>query len=459
MDIIICGAGIVGRGIARQLADEGNNVTLIDESEAVIAEINNSLEVSALHGYPSHPPVLEKAGAESAEMIIAVTTSDEVNMVICQLAHSMFNVPLKIARIRHPNYLKAIGKELYQNHHLPIDYIISPEREVAEAIIHRLHAPGVMDYLPFARGELAVVEVRSNEDNPYLGKTLEALHQDTSLPMRVLGIQRDGKFYAATPQQVLLNGDEVFVVTDEAHTRHVTNAFGYNERHAERIIIMGGGNVGLLIARMLKDAHPDLNIKIIELFRERAEYVASFLPDVTVICGSALDVDILREANVDVADTVICVSNDDEANILSAVLSKRQGAKKTFTLINKGHSYEPLIAGLGIDVTINPREMTVSSILQHTRKGNIMGASSICGGKAEIIELHVAAASSIVGKQIHMLSLPADIQIGAILRHKELLLPGDEEMLMEDDILLIIMKTELVKQFDSIFDSKEIEYW
>jgi len=457
MKIIVCGAGPVGTGIARQLASEDNNVIVIDSSPEQIQRLNEYLDVSAVVGFPSYPDVLEDAGAANTEMIIAVTTSDEVNMIICQVAHSVFNIPIKIARIRNKSYLDAAWKDLYRHDHLPIDFIISPEKEVAKAIINRLHVPGAMNSIPFVNGRLKAIEVRCTGNCPSAGSSISSIKEEyPHLKMSVLGINRGGQLIVPqNGEEKILGGDELFFVADSEYVQEIMTIFGHEEKEARRVVIIGGGNIGFFIAEELEnEKHGSINAKLIELNKERAEYIASRLPSTRVINGNSLDQEILFESNIESTETVIAVTNDDEVNILSCLLAKRFGTQRAFALVNKGRSYNPLVTSLGIDVTINPREMTVSSILQHTRKGKVSAAHSICGGKAEVIENEIVHHSTAIGMNINDLELPASVKIGAIFRDNEIIIPDDKTVIAEKDHVIILALISQIRKVDKIFSAR-----
>ncbi len=455
MKIIICGAGQVGTSIAKYLSMEGNDVTVIDQSPELISKISDNLDVKVYVGFASHPTVLEEVGAASADMIIAVTKSDEVNMVACQVAHSLFNIPTKIARIRNQNYLQPEWKKLYRHDHLPIDFIISPEQAVAEAVIHRLHVPGAVDTIPFADGRIKVVGMRCTLDCPMVNMLLYRI-QNKVIPINVsiLGVMRGDNFMVISDGVELLEDDELYFACDTKNVQDAMAMFGHEEREARRIIIVGGGNIGLFLAQYLEKEAPDVKVKLIELNRERAEYIAENLERTTVINGDALSQEILDEANVAVSETVIAVSNDDEVNILVSLLSKRFGCQRVVALVNNTASYSPLVSSLGIDVAVNPREITVSGILQHIRSGRILSAHSICKGKAEIIEAEAVELSHIVGKNIGELNLPHGIIVGLILRGDLVILPDDDSVIQAKDRIIILCQASMVKKVEAVFSVK-----
>jgi len=452
MRIIVCGAGQVGTSIAKYLSMEDNDVTVIDQSPELISKISDMLDVKARVGFASLPTVLDEVGAANADMIIAVTRSDEVNMVICQVAHSLFNIPTTIARIRNQNYLQPKWKRLYRQDNLPIDFIISPEQAVAEAVINRLHVPGAVDTIPLAGGTIKVIGLRCTLDCPMINMSMQRIASKVSeIQVSILGLMRGNNFMVFAEGLELLEDDEIYFACDTKNVQVAMSLFGHEEREARRIIIIGGGNIGLYLAQYLEKEEQDVKVKLIEVDKERAEYIAGLLDRTTVINGDALSQEILDEANVAVSETVIAVSNDDEVNILASLLSKRFGAKRVVALVNNTASYSPLVSSLGIDVAVNPREITVSGILQHIRKGRILSAHSICKGKAEIIEAEAVEASHVVGKTIESLGFAHGIVVGLIKRGEEIIVPNKDTVIQAKDSLIILSQANMVKKVESVF--------
>ncbi len=335
MKAIICGAGQVGSNIARVLAQENVDVTVIDQRQELIQKINESLEVQAMVGHASQPDVLEAAGAADADLLIAVTVSDEVNMVACQVAHTLFDVPTKIARVRARSYLQPIWSDLFASDQLPIDTIISPEIEVAHAISRRLTVPGAFELIPLADGKLRLAGVRCAEDCPILHtplRQLTSLFPDLSII--VVGVRRDDRPIVPTGDDQLLPGDDVYFVVDTEQMSRAMAAFGHEEPEARRIVIIGGGNIGLCLAEDIEQRESGVRARVIEFDKQRAEHVAQSCSRTIVLHGDALDPEILEEASVANAETVVAVTNDDEVNILSSLLAKRSGAGKVLALVN-----------------------------------------------------------------------------------------------------------------------------
>jgi len=454
MKVIICGAGQVGFNIARYLASENADVTVIDQSRELIEKITDSLDVKGLVGFASHPDVLEAAGASDAEMVIAVTYADEVNMVACQICHSIFEVPTKIARVRHQSYLEPMWSDLFSREHMPIDVIISPEIEVARAIERRLQLPGAFDVQPLADGKVSLVGLHCSEDTPVINtplRQLTALFPD--LHIVVIGISRDGQGFVPTPDDDMRAGDDVYLVADTGHLQRTMAAFGHEEKEARRVIIIGGGNIGLNLAHAVEKNHPQVNLKVIEVDKRRAEAVAQSLQRTVVIHGDALDTEILEEANASTAETVIAVSNDDEVNILTSLLAKRYGCRRAVTLINKT-TYGPLISNLGIDTVVSPRAITVSKILQHVRRGRIRSVHSLSEDFGEVIEAEALETSSLVGVPIRDARLPDGVIVGAIVRGNEVIIPRGDTVTRANDLVVIFARSEAVKKVEKLFAVK-----
>jgi trk system potassium uptake protein TrkA len=451
MRVLICGAGQVGYGIAERLAAEGNDVSVIDTAPALVQAIRDNLDVRGFVGHGAHPDVLAEAGAEQADMIIAVTLYDEVNMVACQIAHSLFNVPTKIARIRHQSYLQSHWSDLFSSRHMPIDVIISPEVEVGEMVLRRLALPGSFDTVSFASGEVVSVGISCGENCPVVDTPLSQLTElFPDLRAVVVGILRNGRLFVPRSSESMLVGDDVYVVCERGQVTRTLGIFGHEEQVANRVIIVGGGSIGLFVAKTLEARNSSARIKIIERSHDRAVAIADGLKRTVVLHGNALDQEILREAGVQDADTLVALSNDDEVNILACVMAKRLGIRANMALLNN-RSYPDLAESLGIDATVNPRTVTVSKVLQHVRRGRIRRVHSIEDGLAELIEAEALETSPLVGKSLRELDLPDGIRIGAVYRDEKVIIPDGQMYIEAGDRVIIFAVAERVREVEQMF--------
>ena len=458
MKVIICGAGQVGFNIARYLAQEDNEVTVIDQSAEFTRKIRDTLDVKVIHGLASHPNVLAQAGAVDADMLIAVTQADEVNMVACQVAHSLFEVTTKIARIRQQGYLEDKWANLYSRDHMPIDVVISPELEVARAVARRLRVPGAFDMISLVDDKVKLTGVRCGDDCPIINTPLRQLTQlFPDLNITIVGIVRDNTPIIPTADDDMLPGDEVYFVADSAHIERAMAVFGHEESEARRMVIFGGGNIGEFLAGEIETNHPSVNFKVVENDKSRAERVARSLKRSVVLQGSVLDTEILEEANVASAETVIAVTNDDETNILASLLAKRMGSRRAITLINSA-TYLPLMPSLGIDVVVSPRNITVSTILQHVRRGRIHSVHTIRDGFGEIIEAEAMETSGLVGMPLKEKELPANVLVGAIVRENEVIVPRSDSVIQVNDRVVLFAAAEAVREVEKMF-SVRLEYF
>ncbi len=458
MKIVICGAGEVGSSIAKYLSEEGGNLTIVDQDAELVREVSQNLDVTGVIGHASHPDVLERAGIADADMIIAVTYSDEVNMVACEIAHSMFKVPTKIARIRSQVYLRPEWADLYTNKAIPIDVIISPEVEVARAVKRRIETPGATDVIPLADDKVRLVGVRCNADTPI---TATPLRQLTSLfpdlKIVVVGIKRNDRVIIPRGDDEMFDGDDVYFVVASDQCQRALAAFGHEEAATRRAVILGGGNIGLFVAQQLEADHPEIKLKIIELDRERAEYLAQTLHRTIVIHGDVMSPEILAEAGVAGAGTVIAVTQNDETNILASLLAKKKGALRTVSLVNKS-GYNTLVSSLGIDVIVNPRSITVSRILQHVRRGRIHSVYTIQDDFGELIEAEAMQTSGLVGKPLRELNLPTGTRIGVLIRKGQVIVPRGDTMVEGGDRIMMFAAKDAVKQVEKLF-SVRLEFF
>ena len=451
MRVIICGAGQVGFGIAERLAAEDNDVSVIDTSRALIQRVRDTLDVRGIVGHGSHPDVLAAAGAAEAEMLIAVTLYDEVNMTACQVAHSLFDVPTKIARVRSQSYLQAHYSNLFSRENLPIDVIISPEREVGEVVLKRIALPGASDVVEFADGHVTMLSIECREDCPIINTPLNQLSDlFPDLAATVVGVWRAEKLFIPHSSDQLLAGDLVYVVSRNDQVRRTLSLFGHEETEARRIVIAGGGNIGHFVASELERRGTRANVKILEASRARAVEIADTLRRTIVLHGSALDQQIMQEADIQDAELMVALTNDDQVNILSAVMAKRLGCQSTMSLIND-LGYQSFTATLGIDAQINPRAVTISRVLQHMRRGRIRQVYSVQKGQAEILEAEALETSPLVAGPLREIELPGNIRIGAIYRDGKVLKPDGGFRIKAHDRVVIFAESSAVKKVEQLF--------
>jgi len=450
MKVIICGAGQVGWQIARHLAGEKNDVTIVDSDQNLVSRATDTLDVKGVSGFASYPNVLNNAGAEDADMIIAATHSDEVNMVTCQVAHSIFDIPRKIARLRSQSYLDAIYADLYRRDHLPIDVVISPELEVAEAALKRLSSPNAFESETFLNNQAQLLGLHIEENCPVINTPLRQLTDlFSSLRVIVVGVRRQGILFAPSAGDQLFCSDEVYLMCHSNDVNRTLDVFGKSQGEQNRIVLIGGGNVGLRIAKTLEDSEHRVRLKIIEKNRSKAETAASSLERTIVLHGDGLDSGLLDEANISKTDTILAVTDDDKTNMLVAVRAKSRGCKKAITLINDP-TMSALMEPLGIDAYINPRSTTVSSILRHIRHGKVKNVYSIGDAEAEIIEAQVMSTSPIAGSRIGDLDFPEGVIVGGILKNGEMVKPNSNSKIEEGDIIALFALSKDIPEVERL---------
>lgn len=460
MQIIVSGAGQVGQTLASYLAEEGHEVTLIDKSPELIAQVNETLDVSGIVGFGSHPNVLERAGARKADMLIAATHIDEINMVSCQVAHTIFNIPKKIARVREDNYLDPSWANLFSNDHMPIDMIISPEKSIAHAIMERMRAPGSFNVIPMADGQVKLISVVCHDDCPVINTPMKQLYTlFPDLLFKVVAIIRGDEKIIPESLDQIQEGDEVYFVVDQSHMQRAMAAFGHEEKEARRVLIIGGGNIGVLVAQELCERNPDVVVRMIESNPDRARFASEMLPKVLVLQGDALTREILEEANIGYTEAVICVTNHDESNILASLLAEEYGCPRTIALLSNS-TYTPMASSLGIDAVVNPRSITVSTILRHVRYGCVKSAFSLRDGFAEVMDIDVPdTATSVLYKPLKTMSLPENTILGIIIRKGDVLVAHGDTMLYPDDRLILLTAHNQVKKVEKMFSSSQATYF
>lgn len=450
MKVIICGAGQVGWQIARHLAGEKNDVTVVDNNSDLVRRATETLDVQGVVGHASWPDVLERAGARDADMIIAATHSDEVNMVTCHVAHAIFGITRKIARLRAQSYLDAVNSGLYREDSLPIDVVISPEREVAEAALQRLAAPSTFDTESFMGGRAQLLGLMLDEDCPVLNTPLRQLSElFSTLRAIVVGVRREERLFAPDPADQLYAGDSIYVF---CHTEDMTRAleiFGKATRKQERLVIVGAGNVGLEVARTLEARSDRIRTKLVERDRTQAERAADTLVRTIVLNGDGMDIEMLTEAGIERADAVLAVTDDDKTNLLVAVRAKQAGCQMSIALVNDP-TLVPLMGALDIDAYINPRATTVSSILRHIRHGRVRAIYSIGDAEAEVIEAQVLSTSPLAGRLVRDIEFPEGALLGAVMKGDRVMKPTGDLRVEEGDVIALFTMASDVPEVERL---------
>ena len=458
MNIIICGAGRVGFTISKLLSEQGHSITVIDQSSEDIQKINDTLDVKAIVGKATYPSILEKANAVETDMIIAVTKNDEINMLICQIAFSVFNIQKKIARIRSQDYLNPKFTRVYNKENLPIDVIISPEIEIAKSIQRKLEAPGALDSVPFADSQIKLLEILIQNNCKLMGLKLNELTKKfPSLDANIIAIIRGDKSFIPKKNDAIQENDKIYVIINSSQMPETLEAFGHSEKISKKILIIGGGNIGYNLAKNIEETLEGVRVKIVEKQKSRAEFIANELNNTIVINGDGLDEEVLSEANLGEAETVLALTNDDEDNLMVSVLvekfvkdQKNIENKRTMALVNKPN-YSLLQSSLKIDDLIDPRMNTVSSILKHVHKGTIEDAYTISNGEYEVIEAEIIETSELVNKELKNANLPDQIRIGAVLRDKKVIIPKSNFIFQNDDKVVLIVKKDTIPVVENLF--------
>ena len=451
MKIVICGAGLVGSAIASHLSEEHNDVTVIDASQENIQRITDQVDVHGVVGVASHPDRLAEADVGDADLLIAVTESDEINMVACQVSHTIFNTPVKIARIRSQVYLNPLYGDLYAPDDMPIDHIISPEKEVSAAVSNQLRVPGAFDVKDMCEGKMNLVGVLLTDDSPIRDVSLRHLtNLFPDLLITVLAIIRDGKVVIPrSGAESMQTGDRVYFVCDAGHLHRAMASFGHEEPEARSVVIAGGGSIGQMLAREIGSNFENTAVQIIELSPSRARALAEDLQNTGIINGDALDSAILREAGVHSTETFVSVTEDDEVNILSALLAKRTGAKHAVALVNIP-GFIPLVGTLGVDAVINPSQITVSSILEHVRRGRIRDVHPVIEDLGEVLEAEALPSSLLVGKPLRLAKIPKGIAVGGVLRDGRVITARGDTVIESGDTVVIFAARGKITQLEKL---------
>ena len=451
MKIVILGAGQVGRTAAYHLSrEEANEVTVVDTDEEVLRDLQDRLDVRTVAGNASYPSVLEAAGAAEADILIALTSSDEVNMMACEVAFTLYRTPTKIARIRAAEYTSR--PELFSEEALPVDVFISPEQLVTEYVERLIHYPGALQVLDFADGKVRLVAVRAHEGGLLVGQQLRALREHVrDVEARIVAIYRAGRSITPGGDTIVEDGDEVFFLAARDDIRRVMSEMRKEEHPLRRVVIAGGGNVGFRLAKALEKQN---QVKLIERDAKRARRISELLENTIVLNGDAADEELLIEENIDGTDVFAALTNSEEANILSSMLAKRLGARKVMALINKP-SYAELIESGSIDIAISPQTITIGSLLAHVRRGDVVRVHSLRRGAAEALEAIVHGderSSRVVGKRVEEIKLPDGALIGAIVRGEKVIMAHHDTVVHCDDhVILFLSDRRHVEAVERLF--------
>ncbi|MDK2752616.1 MAG: Trk system potassium transporter TrkA [Gammaproteobacteria bacterium] len=454
MKIIILGAGQVGISTAEILAKEDNDITLVDNVASQVEGLQDRLDIRTIVGSASHPSVLEQAGGPDADLILAVTDQDEVNMAACQVAYTLFRTPKKIARIRSVEYLTH--REIFSDDSIPVDVIISPEQLITQHVLHLIEYPGALQVVDFAGGKIKLVGLKAYHGGPLVGRELRTIREDLpTVEARVAAIYRHDRPIIPEGDTIIEPNDEVFIVAAAPHIPIVMSEFCAVEAPGQNIMLVGAGKIGLQLARTLEQNN--YQVKLVEHGAERARQVAEQLDATVVLRGDAADEDLMLQENIDAMDVFCSLTNDDEANILSAMLAKRLGAHRAMALINRS-AYVDLIESSVLDVAISPSLITVGSLLTHVRRGDTIAVHSLRRGAAEAIETIAhgdATSSSVVGRRIEDISLPSGTRVGALLRNQEVIIPHHDTVIeAEDHVILFVIDKKHIRDVERLFQVK-----
>lgn len=451
MKIIIVGAGQVGSTLAQSLVSGRNEITVIDQNPSFLNELQDHYDLNVVEGNGAHPDVLMRAGAEDADLLVAVSSADEVNMIACQVAHSVFKVYRKIARIRSPEYIRY-ADILFHKDQMPVDHVIAPEQLVTSYIKRLIDYPGALQVIEFAEGLVSLVGLKACYGGKLVGRAISTLRDHIpNVDARVAAIFRHGHAIKPLGTTIIEADDEVFFVADTRHIRVVMEELQPLEKPYKRVMIVGGGHVGSGLARQLEKNH---RVKLIELSAQRAEELSSELSNTLILHGDAADQKLLSDERIEEIDVFIAVTNDDEANIMSAMLAKRMGVGKTLVLIQR-NAYVDLVQGGDIDIAISPQQATVSALLRHIRRDFFVNDYSLRKGAAEAIELIAKGdenTSKVVGREIRELNLPPGTTVGALVRGSEVLIAHDDIVIQDDDhVILFLVDKKYVEDLEQLF--------
>jgi trk system potassium uptake protein TrkA len=451
LNIIILGAGQVGSSVATALArEESNEITIIDVNQGILSDLQDRLDLRTICGNGSYPNILESAGANDADMLIALTNSDEINMIACQIASTLFHTPTKIARIRSAEYLRNPG--LFAPESIPVDFMISPESLVTDYLLHLIEHPSALQVLDFAGGKVQLVAVKAYDDGPMVGHSLKTMRQHVpGVDMRVAAIFREGQSILPSADCVVEVNDEVFFLAARKHIPTVIAEMRKLDKPVKRVMLAGGGNIGGQLAMLLEK---DYQVKILEANPARAEYLSGILDSAIVLLGDAADPDLLLEENIESMDVFCALTNDDEANILSSMLAKRMGARKVMSLINRSAYVDLVESGL-IDIAVSPHQVTIGALLAHIRRGDVVAVHALRRGSAEAIEAIAHGdkdSSKVIGRSIEQIKLPAGTAISAIVRGEQVIIAHHDTVIeSEDHVILFLTDKKKITEVERLF--------
>ncbi|MDD5033831.1 MAG: Trk system potassium transporter TrkA [Methylococcaceae bacterium] len=450
MKIIILGAGQVGSSVLSSLASEANDIVVVDTQPSVLHDLSDRYDIGTVQGNAAHPIVLAKAGAAEADMLIAVTSDDETNMLACQIADTLFKLPKKIARVRAIEYLNY--KEIFGPHAIPIDVVISPEQIVTRYIERLLEYPGASQVLDFADGKVRMASVRAHRGGLLVGREIKELHQHMpNVHARITAIFRNGATVIPNGKVVIEADDEVFFVASSEEIKDVMSELREIDKPYKRLMFAGGGHIGKRVAQALENRY---QVKVIEKNTRRAKKIAAELSNTVVLLGDASDKELLISENIESTDVFCAITNDDEANILSAMLAKRLGARRVISLVNKS-AYADIVDASLVDLVISPQQSTIGSLLRHIRKGDVVQVHSLRYGEAEAIEAIAHGArgqSEIVGQRIDQIKIPAGVVMGALVRGEEVLQIHHDTIIEEGDhVIMFLHDKKLIRVIEKMF--------
>ncbi len=460
MRIIVCGAGEIGSNIAKQLVYEDNDVTIIDESESLLRTLNKSVDLKSICGKISHPVILQKAGADEADMLIAVSDSDELNIVSCEIANHLFKVPLKIARIKESEYLNtSYDNKIFASGKIDVDAIISPELEVAKDVIRKLNTPGAFDSFYLGNKIARIIGISINDDCPIINTPLRMLPGIFSgLDVKILSIFRKNKIIIPSGKVELYPGDDIYICIRNEDILRALRVFGIKSHENRKLIVVGAGNIGLNILKLLEKDYPDISCKVIDSDLERTKDISSQISqENTILCGDAVDANLLKEAGASSAEAIITVTDDDEVNIFSSLLAKDLGCKRTMAIVNNTN-YRSLYKKLDLDVLINPGNITTSAILQYVRRGKVREVHDFGNDRGEIMEIEILPTTKFADKKISDLDMPDGVVIGGIVRDNKLIFPDETTTIFVKDKIIIFSEPSAIKEIEK-YSEVNIEFF